>query len=111
MAIRSAQVFNIEPADPLVQFFQKNPPVARRDAALAKLSRMKPGTMWAIAHAPFFDSPYDEDDDPREFLTGIARAVATRTHVQHPWAGGWKCWVCPMWSPAHLTGNVDRQPK
>lgn len=26
-------------------------------------------------------------------------------HLLHPWAGGWRCWVCPMWSEGRLEGR------
>lgn len=29
-------------------------------------------------------------------------------HLGHPWAGGWRCWLCPMWSPIELTGRCAR---
>ena len=24
-------------------------------------------------------------------------------HLIHRWAGGWRCWRCPMWSAEYLT--------
>src|SRR5579859_1144574 len=52
----------------------------------------------------------DFRDELLEYLTAQAQIdqpakVANRlrwpneVHLQHRWAGGWKCWFCPMWSP------------
>src|SRR5689334_8540249 len=53
MAMRSSQVFNVDPSEALMRFFQEqqNPGIARRDATLARIARMKPGQIWALAHA------------------------------------------------------------
>jgi hypothetical protein len=26
-------------------------------------------------------------------------------HLLQPWAGGWRCWVCPRWSHGRLEGR------
>ena len=26
-------------------------------------------------------------------------------HLPHPWAGGWRCWLCPIWSEHQLQGR------
>lgn len=39
----------------------------------------------------------------REALMKYRVSQAYEEHLLHPWAGGWRCWVCPLWS--------ERRPK
>jgi hypothetical protein len=34
----------------------------------------------------------------REVLVKYRVSQAYVEHLLHPWAGGWRCWLCPLWS-------------